>query len=73
VIRHAMNAEELLSTFGDDAGDVFVEFFFVRLGDQVLSAFDRKDYLYVELRIGIGHLFAIVLRYNGRAIQKMRA
>ena len=55
VIRHAVNGEHSVSPFLHDTSDVFVEFFFVWFGDEVYPAFDGKDDVDVELRVGICH------------------
>ena len=57
MIRHRIDLDQLLLFVGDDAGYVFVELVFVFFGDKGLSCFDGEDNVYVELCIGVYHLY----------------
>ena len=54
-----MDRQQLLALSGDDARDVFVEFFFPFRADEILATLDGKDNLDVDLRIGVGHKFGV--------------
>ena len=57
MIRHRIDLNDFLVFAGDDTGDVFVELVFVFFEDKRLSSFDGKDDVYVELGIGVCHLY----------------
>ena len=57
VIRHRVNLNHLLLFVSDDAGNIFVEFIFVFFGDDGLSSLNGKDDVYIELSVGICHLY----------------
>ena len=50
-----IDLHHLLFPLRDDAGDVFVEFVLVLLGDKRLSPFDGKHDVYVALSVGVWH------------------
>ena len=65
VIGHRIDLNQFLLFVGDDASYVFVEFGFVSFGNKGLSSFDGKDDVYVELCVGVCHLyFSIKLCYG---------
>ena len=55
VIGHAMNGEQFLAFSANDAGDVFLEFFFVLRPDKILPSFYGEYDLNIDLRVGISH------------------
>ena len=58
VVRHAVDGDELLTLPGDDAGDVFLQFFFAFRANQVLPSLHGEHDLNVDLGIGVGHIAA---------------
>jgi len=62
VIGHGVNRQQLLVVARDDAGDVFVDFFFVFRADQVLPAVHGENRLAVNLRVGVAIEFMPLLR-----------
>ena len=56
MVRHIVDGNQFLFLTGDDAGDVLLEFIVVFRLDEVLSAFDSKHDVNVDLRVGVGHL-----------------
>ena len=57
MIGHRIDLNQFLLFVGDDASYVFVEFGFVSFGNKGLSSFDGKDDVYVELCVGVCHLY----------------
>src|SRR5687767_5629207 len=55
VIRHAIDSEQLRFSFGNEAIDVAVDFFFVRRSDKVRSVPYRKNKLEIDLTVGVSH------------------
>ena len=55
VVRHAPDGEQFLLSTLQNAGDVFVEFFKVFLGKEVVTTLDGKNDVDVDLRIGVRH------------------
>ena len=57
MIGHAIDRDKLLFMVANDSGDVFVEFFFIFLLDQILPSLHREDNLDVDLCVGVCHDF----------------
>lgn len=55
VVRHPIYSQGLLFFLCDYSGNVFIQFFFKILQDQVVSAFHGKNDLNINLRIGSRH------------------
>jgi hypothetical protein len=55
VVWHAVNREKFLVLAGDDAGNVFLEFFFAIGSNEVLAAFHGENDLDVDLGVRVGH------------------
>ncbi len=55
MIGHGIDLNHLLLFLSDDAGNIFVELFFVFVGDEPLSCFDGKDDVYVKLGVCVWH------------------
>ena len=55
VIGHAVDLKHLLTLIGNNAGNVFVNLFFVVRLNQTLPALNSEDYLDVNLSIGVCH------------------
>ena len=71
VVWHAMHGQELLLALADDARNVFVNFLFEFGTNEVLTGFDGKNHLNVNLAGGIGHE-RTVENIGRLAIQKTR-
>lgn len=56
MVGHIVNGNQFLPTLGDDASDVFLQFVIMLGPDEVLAAFNSKDDMDINLRIGIGHV-----------------
>src|ERR1700690_1806525 len=54
-VRHIVDGNQFLVLTGDNTGDVFLKFVVVFGFDEVLSAFDSKHDVDVNLRVGVGH------------------
>ena len=57
MVRHRIDLNDFLVFAGDDTGDVFMELGFVLFWNKGLPPFDGKDDVYVELGIGVCHLY----------------
>ena len=71
VVGHAVDGQELLPAFPDDAGNILMEFLLVLFLDEILSTFDGKDNLEVDLRVSIRHVLSIVGVRQEQAIGKL--
>ena len=57
MVGHLIDLNYRLFFLCYNAHDVSVEFGFVFFWNKVLSTFDGKDDMYVDLGIGVGHIF----------------
>jgi len=55
MLLHVVYCNQLLRLGGNDARDVFLQLVIVFRPDDVLPALNRKNNVYIDLGIGVGH------------------
>jgi hypothetical protein len=55
MVGHIVYGNQLVPLRGDDAGDVFLQFVIVFRRDEILPAFNGKNDVQINLRVGICH------------------
>jgi hypothetical protein len=56
MVRHGIDRDQFLAAIFLNAGDEFVEFFFVFCGNYGGAGFDSKYHMQINLGVGVRHL-----------------